>query len=30
MDEEPEDFAGFFETRTLKGGEMQQTFPARP
>ena len=30
MDEEPEDFAGFFETRTLKGGEMQQSFPARP
>ena len=24
MDEEPEEFAGFFETRTLKGGEMQQ------
>ena len=30
MDEEPEDFAGFFETRTLKGGEMQQRFPVRP
>ena len=24
MNEEPEDFAGFFETRTLKGCEMQQ------
>ena len=30
MDEEPEEFAGFFETRALKGGEIQQTFPARP
>ena len=30
MIEEPDDFAGFFETRTLKGGEMQQSFPARP
>ena len=30
MIEEPDEFAGFFETRTLKGGEMQQHFPARP
>ena len=30
MDEEPEEFAGFFETRTLKGGEIQQPFAARP
>lgn len=30
MDEEPEEFAGFFETRTLKGGEIQQNIPARP
>ena len=30
MEEEPEEFAGFFETRTLKGGEIQQPFAARP
>ena len=30
MSEEPEEFAGFFETRTLKGGEIQQPYTARP
>ena len=30
MDEEPEEFAGFFGTQTLKGGEIQQPFAARP
>lgn len=30
MEEEPEEFAGFFETRTLKGGDIQQPFASRP
>ena len=30
MSEEPEEFAGFFQTRTLKGGEIQQPYTARP